>query len=123
MTALAALLTTIAIAPAGVFSGSSAMAPEVSVTVQSGRVVSASAWTSVFKCELGGNVGPASVSVRTSARIASNGYVSFSAGRRSRKLSARLRYRKGRISGRIRVSGTIGGPCASPSIPVSLRRR
>ncbi|MEI7889351.1 MAG: hypothetical protein WCI34_03485, partial [Actinomycetes bacterium] len=75
MTALAALLTTIAIAPAGVFGGSSAMAPDVSVTVQGGRVVAASAWTTVFTCELGGNIGPASVSVRPSARIAPNGAV------------------------------------------------
>jgi len=95
----------------------------VSLTIQSGKVVSATAWTNVFSCELGGNIGPASVTVRPAARISSSGRIAFTSGRRSRRMAARLRYSKGKISGRIRVSGIIGGPCSSPTIPVVLRKR
>ncbi len=123
MPSIASLLVTLAIAPTGVWSGSSALAPEVSMTLQGGKIVEATAWTSVFSCELGGNIGPASVTVRPSARIGSGGRISFTAGRRSRKMAARLRYSKGKISGKIRVSGSIGGPCSSPTIPVLLRKR
>ncbi|MEI7559109.1 MAG: hypothetical protein WCJ63_00815 [Actinomycetes bacterium] len=123
MTALAALLTTIAFAPAGVFGGSSGLAPNVSLTVKGGKVVAASAWTNVFECDLGGNIGPASVSVRPNARISSKGHVSFSSGKRTRRLGANLTLRKGKFVGRIRVSGVIGGACSSPLIPVTLSRR
>lgn len=123
MSSIASLLATLAIAPTGVWSGSSALAPEVSMTLQGGKVVQATAWTSIFSCELGGNIGPASVSVRPGARVGSGGSITFSSGRKARKMSARLRYSKGRISGRIRVSGSIGGPCSSPTIPVVLRKR
>mgnify|MGYP006286988669 CR=1 FL=1 len=93
------------------------------MTLQGGKIVEATAWTNVFSCELGGNIGPASVTVRPSARIGSNGRVVFNSGRRSRKLSARLRYSKGKLSGKIRITGSIGGPCSSPTIPVVLRKR
>ena len=123
MVGIATLLTTLALAPTGVWAGSSNQAPSVSLSMQGGTVVQASAWASVYDCDLGGNVGPAAVTVHPHVHISSTGRIHFTAGKRSRRLSASLRYRKGVISGRIKVTGQLAGPCSSPSIAVKLTKR
>jgi hypothetical protein len=122
MGALATSLAILAFSPTGLWSGGSDLAPQVSLSVRDGVVTSAAAWTSVYQCELGGNVGPAEVRVRPLARISSTGRVRFAAGRKSRRLHADLRFKGGLITGKIRITGQIGGPCASPSVSVQLNR-
>jgi len=91
--------------------------------IKSGTVLSASAWTSTYNCELGGFVGPAQVKVRPKAKVSRSGKISFSSGTRTRKLHANLTYRSGRISGKIRIAGNSGGPCSSPTVAVRLARK
>ncbi len=123
MNLLAALIATAAIAPSGVYSGSSAAAPSVVMKIRSGTVVEATAWTRSFTCELGGLVGPAQVEVRPRARVSSTGNISINSGTKTRRLRAKMRYRGGKITGTIRIVGDIAGPCSSPAVPVTLRRR
>jgi hypothetical protein len=123
MSPLAALVVIAALSPSGTWAGASAAAPAVSMTLKGGTVVEARAWTSNFNCELGGPVGPAEVKVRPRARVSRSGLISFNSGNRTRRLKAKLRYRSGKISGRIRIVGNIAGPCSSPAVPITLTRR
>ncbi|MEI6448067.1 MAG: hypothetical protein WCO96_09355 [Actinomycetes bacterium] len=123
MNALAVLIATAAIAPPGVYAGSSSAAPSVVMKVRSGTVVEATAWTSTFNCELGGLVGPAQVTVRPRARVSKSGRISINSGTKTRRLRAKMRFRGGRITGKIRIVGNIAGPCSSPAVPVTLSRR
>lgn len=125
MPVLATLFSTLALAPSGVWAGSTPVAPSVSITLQGGRVVQAQAWTRVYTCELGGNLGAAEVQVRPLAKVSSSGLIRFESGRPSRRLRANLRYAKGRISGTLRLVGQIGSgsSCSSPTLKVSLKRR
>ena len=116
-------MITAAVSPAGSWAGASPAAPSVALTIKARTVVSATAWASQFDCELGGFVGPAQVTVKPMARVTGTGLIKIDAGSKSRRLKASLRFRKGRIRGRIKIVGNVGGPCTSPTIPVTLIRR
>ncbi|MCX6389853.1 MAG: hypothetical protein WCL20_01825 [Actinomycetes bacterium] len=122
---LTTAISIFALAPSGFYAGASPSAPSVHLTLRSGKVVQASAWTRTYTCALGGNLGAAEVSVNPRTRVASNGAINFESGRPSRRLRARLKYSRGRISGNVRLVGEIGGGsrCQSPLINITLLRK
>lgn len=124
MPGLTTLLSVLALAPSGFYVGSTPVAPQVSLTISGGRVVQASAWSKVYTCQTGGNLGAAEVRVAPQVKVAGNGAINFDSGRPSRKMKARLRLRRGAISGSVQLVGKIAGSgCGSPMIRVTLRRR
>jgi hypothetical protein len=97
----------------------------ITVQVRGRAVVAVRAAVSRYACETFGDVGPLRVSERGRAAIARDGRFRFVAGEPAQRVTLTGRVRRGgRLSGTVRVRGTIatGQRCASLTLRYSAHR-
>jgi hypothetical protein len=94
------------------------------VQVRGRAVVGVRASPARYRCDTFGDVGPVHVSERGRAAIAADGRFRFVAGEPAQRVTLAGRLRGGRLSGTLRVRGTIatGQRCASLTLRWTAHR-
>ena len=119
------MIAELVLAGALAFTGQTDEGERVQVTVsRSGVVTRVVGSVRAYECDDFGDVGPARFDVRPRARVDGRGRFSFVAGDRAERVGVAGRVRAGgRLTGRVRMSGTIatGQRCASPMLRFVLR--
>ena len=114
-----------ALAAALVFGGRTEEGQPLHVTVDRTRVTRVKGSVVDYECERFGGVGPVEFDVRVRARVDRHGRFSFVSGDRAERIGVAGRVRGSRITGRVRMTGTIatGQRCESPAIRFRLKAR
>jgi hypothetical protein len=95
--------------PAPSYTGRTTEDRRVTLTVRDGRVTRVRTTVAVYRCARFGDIGPLAISLAARARVDRRGRFAFVTGERAERvaIAGRLRGRDV-VTGRIRVSGTIG---------------